>query len=80
MLYLSMIVLIPLAAVFWHAAAAGSGGVLGGRDHVATRVAALKLTLGGSLIVVVVNAVDRHGDRLGARARRLPRQDASSTR
>ena len=33
MLYLSIIVLIPLAAVFWHAAAAGSGGVLGGRDH-----------------------------------------------
>ena len=37
-------------------------------------VAALKLTLIASLIVVAINAVDGHADRLGAGARRVPRQ------
>ena len=72
-LYLSVIVLLPLAAVvnqsfesgldaFWDAVTAPQA------------VAALELTVICSLIVVVINADLRHDHRLDAGPRRIPRQ------
>jgi sulfate transport system permease protein len=55
MLYLSIIVLIPLAAVFWHAASLGPAAFW----RVVTTpdtLAALELSLGAALLVAVVNA------------------------
>ena len=56
MLYLSIIVLIPLAAVFWHAAQLGPAAFW---EVVTTSdtLAALELSLGAALIVAVVNAI-----------------------
>jgi len=56
MLYLSIIVLIPLAAVFWHAAALGPAAfwrVVTSSDT----LAALELSLGVALLVAAINAV-----------------------
>ena len=56
MLYLSIIVLIPLAAVFWHAAELGPAAFW----RVVTTpdtLAALELSLGAALVVAAVNAV-----------------------
>lgn len=55
-LYLSVIVLLPLAAVAWHAAQLGPAAfwrVVSSPDTVAS----LQLTVGASLLVAVVNAV-----------------------
>jgi sulfate/thiosulfate transport system permease protein len=55
-LYMSLIVLIPLAAVTWHAAQLGPADFW----HVVTSPdtrAALRLTIGASLLVAAVNAV-----------------------
>ncbi len=54
--YLSLIVLLPLAAVVWHAGADGRGRFW---DAVSSSqaVAALELTLGVSVVVALVNAV-----------------------
>ena len=69
----SLIVLIPLAAVVWQVHHMGVGEFW---DAVTDpqAVAALKLTLVASLIVVGINAVFGTIDRLGAGPRRLPRQ------
>jgi sulfate/thiosulfate transport system permease protein len=55
-IYLSLIVLLPLAAVTWKA---GEGGWDGFREAITApeAVSALKLTLGVSLVVALVNAV-----------------------
>ena len=75
MAYLSVIALIPLAAVVVHAPFDGRAGRLLERRHAARRRwRRCKLTLIASLIVVLINARDRHADRLGAGARRVPRQ------
>ena len=72
--YLTLIVLIPIAAVI---ATSFEGGVSAFWDEVTSpaAVAALKLTFVASLVVVLVNAAHRHAHRLGARPRRLPRQE-----
>ena len=76
--YLSLIVLLPLAALAWVTAK-------GGWDSFKTAVtapdavAAIKLTLVVSLLVVLINGVLRHAGRLGDGARRVPGQGVSST-
>ena len=72
-LWLSVIVLLPLAAVV---ARSTDGGLGAFWDAVTSRqaVAALKLTLWTSLVVAAINAVAGTLDGLGARARPLPRQ------
>ena len=54
--YLSLIVLIPLAAVVWTSLGEGFGGFLRSISN-PQAIAALKLTFGVSLVVVVVNIV-----------------------
>jgi sulfate transport system permease protein len=56
MLYLSIIVLIPLAAVFWHAAELGPAAIWRVVSSPDTR-AALQLSLFASLAVAAINAV-----------------------
>jgi sulfate/thiosulfate transport system permease protein len=53
--YLSLVVLLPLAALFWHAKEGGWGDFWGALTS-PDAVAAIKLTVAASLIVVVVNA------------------------
>jgi sulfate transport system permease protein len=54
--FLTIVIVLPLAALFWEATKAGSGGFW---DAVSSpeAVAALKLTLGASLAVSLLNAV-----------------------
>ena len=71
--YLSLVVLLPLAALVWSA----RGGGLAEFWHQATEpeaLAALKLTLGLAAACAAVNAVAGTADGLGARPRPLPRQ------
>ena len=54
--YLSLMVLIPLAAVVWQSTQDGTGGFVRAITNPAA-IAALKLTFLASLVVVVINAV-----------------------
>lgn len=56
MIYLSLIVLIPLAAVLWQSAKGGAGGFLQQVSN-PEAIAALRLTLLASLVVVLINVV-----------------------
>ncbi len=55
-IYLSLIVLIPLAAVLWQSAKGGAGGFLQQVSN-PEAIAALRLTLLASLVVVLINVV-----------------------
>lgn len=55
-IYLSLIVLIPLAAVVWQSAKGGAGGFLQQISN-PEAIAALRLTLLASLAVVIINVV-----------------------
>ncbi len=69
--YLGVMVVLPMAALAVEAARPGAGAFWEAvRDPYAWH--ALKLTFITALVMVVVNAVDRHGDGLGAGALRLP--------
>ena len=79
-LYLSLIVLIPLAAVVWRSTERRAGRLLGRHHHARTRGPRSSSPSSPRAIVAVVNVVMGTADRLGAGARPLPGQGAWSTR
>ena len=64
--------LIPLAAVVWRSGRRTASTASGTRSPRPEASSTLKLTIGASLLVALINTVHGHADRLGAGARRLP--------
>ena len=73
--FLSVVVVLPIAALVWASQQGRLGQFWDGRSRRPRRVAALKLTLGAALVVVARQRRPRDDHRLGARPRRLPRQE-----